>query len=352
MGVVFLGLLMAIAGCDRTQTQQSMEPTAEEAIERSDHDKEASGERALADVDVQGHRGARGLKPENTLPSFEAALDLEVDTLELDLHLSKDDALIIWHDPYVYDSKCRANAPNSRLQLRPATEDEPHQRAMVRRLATGLLGRFQCDKNPSPERFPDQDNESTELAGSNYRIVTLEELFTFVERYAQSPKKSDSQRKNAASVRFNIETKRKPEHPEYIGDGFDGTEPATFEHKLVELIGEHGLLERVTVQSFVPESLWAAAQLEADLRLAVLEKSRQQPLADYADRGASVWSPRASLVDRATIDEARKAGLLVKPWTVNDPAEMRRLIELGVDGIITDRPDLLLEELQRSGKAQ
>jgi len=291
---------------------------------------------------IHGHRGARGLKPENTLPAFEAALDLEVDVLEFDLHLSKDDQLVVWHDPFIYDSKCRPASPDSALHVPTTRQDDPHEGAMVRGMATGLLSRYACDQNPSQELFPDQDSALIVLAGSVYGIVTLAELFTFVERYARSEKKSASQRANAAAVHFNIELKRHPEHPELIGDGFDGREPGLFERALVEMIQARGLGERVIVQSFVPESLWAVHTLDSSLRLSVLEKERRAPLVDYARRGALVWSPNAELVTAASMAEAREAGLEVHPWTVNAISEMKRLIDLGVDGIISDRPDLLV----------
>ena len=341
--------LLLLAGCERSEAETPPTspgtPTRETTL--SDPGTPTSGVPAPAfDVPerfrIHGHRGARGLKPENTLPSFEAALDLEVDVLELDLHLSKNDRLVVWHDPFVYDSKCRSASPDSALQLGATREDEPGEHAMVRRLATGLLARYACDQNPSPERFPDQDNTATALAVSSYRIVTLDELFTFVERYARSEKKSASQRANAASVHFNIELKRHPENPEYIGDGFDGVEPGLFERALVEMIQSRELGERVIVQSFVSDSLWAVHALDPNLRLSILEEERGAPLIDYARRGAHIWSPRAELVTKTSMAEAREAGLQVHPWTVNEPLEMQRLIDLGVDGIISDRPDLLV----------
>jgi glycerophosphoryl diester phosphodiesterase len=346
--------LLVVAGCKGPETsQQPRTKQAETTMEGADEADKTTELGRPEDFDVQGHRGARGLKPENTLPSFEAALDLEVDTLEMDLHLSQNDQIVVWHDPYVYASKCApARGGKTPLQLGATTEEERADRAMVRRMPTGHLGQFRCDKNPAPDRFGDQNNEASALAGDDYRIVTLEKVFAFVDQYAQSPDKSESQRQNARNVRFNLETKRKLDHPEYIGDGFDGSGPATFERELVDVIRDHELIERVTVQSFAPESLWAVAELEPELRLAVLEKARQAPLSTYADKGASVWSPKASLVDADAVAEARQAGLQVKPWTVNEPAEMRRLIALGVDGIITDRPDVLIAVLDKLEAAE
>lgn len=98
--------------------------------------------------------------------------------------------------------------------------------------------------------------------------------------------------------------------------------------------------ERTTVQSFDHRSIWAVHRLDPSLDLAALEAERGGRLGKLAERGATVWSPNHELVDAASLDEAHDAGLQVIPWTVNDRQRMRRLIELGVDGSITDRPDL------------
>lgn len=290
-------------------------------------------------VDIQGHRGARGLKPENTLPAIETALDLQVDTLEFDLHLSKDDKLVVWHDPVVSAKKCAVPSDQTELPD-PAALSAKDKALWVRHLTADELARYRCASNPDPRRFPDQDPSPTVLAGDDYGVVTLERLFAFVDRYATSADKTEAQRENAGRVRFNIETKRHPERPEYIGDGFDGNEPATFEKCVVALVQERGLAERVTLQSFDHRSLWATRTIAPFLTLAALEKKRHRPLALLAQKGATVWSPRHTLVTKKALAEAHKAGLLVKPWTVNKPSRMKKLIELGVDGLITDRPDL------------
>jgi glycerophosphoryl diester phosphodiesterase len=294
------------------------------------------------DLDIQGHRGARGLEPENTLPSFEKALDLEVDTLELDLHLSKGGEVVVWHDAHIEAEKCRWTGPEQDA-IEPAAKGEESPETMIRNLTIEQLANFQCDLNPDPERFPEQNAEPTALAGSNYGITTLDALFSFVEVYSRGPDKSASQRENAATIRFNIETKRKSEHPEYIGDGFDGESPGAFEKEIVRLVQKHELEDRVTLQSFEHDSLWAARAIAPDMQLAALEGERRRPLSYYAERGAAVWSPRSSLVTSETVQEARNAGLQVIPWTVNEVDEMKRLVDLGVDGIISDRPDLLVE---------
>jgi glycerophosphoryl diester phosphodiesterase len=199
---------------------------------------------------------------------------------------------------------------------------------------------YRCDRNPDPDRFPDQTNNPTPLAGDNYRIISLAELFDFVEQYSQSDEKSEAQRTSAAQVQFNIETKRKPDQPKAIDDGFDGENAGAFELAILDLVVEHELVDRVVIQSFDHRSLWAVRAENEAIRLAALTSQGQAFLTNYANNGANIWSPNYNNLTPNLIDEAHEAGLLVIPWTVNEPEEMARLLEWGVDGLISDRPDL------------
>ncbi len=293
--------------------------------------------------DVQGHRGARGLQPENTLPAFETALDLGVSTLELDLHLTADGEVVIWHDEAIGRDKCGL----SDMAAPPLPPDPDNRSAAadtlyLSRLAFADLQRYRCDRNPEPGRFPDQRATPTTLAGDNYQIVRLADLFAFVERYADSDAKSAAQRANAAAVNFNIETKRKLDDPAAIGDDFDGVNPGRFEQEIARVVTAAGLTKRVIVQSFDHRSLWAMHTLLPDVRLAALTTG-PAALPEFAERGAVIWSPNYTTLSAAQLDEAHALGLAVIPWTVNDPVDMQRLIAMGVDGLITDRPDRLLE---------
>lgn len=244
-------------------------------------------------LDIQGHRGARGLRPENTLPGFELALDLGVDTLELDLHLTADDVVVVWHDPQLDPKKCRG-----------ATGET------LRDLSIGELAEFTCDLNPDPERFPEQEAPP----GGDYRIPTLASVLDL-----GAP----------TNVRFNIETKQRP-HKEAPGE---------FETLVVELVRARGLDRRVTIQSFEHGSLWAVRAMAPEIRLAALTEGDAE-LAPLAQQGAAIWSPAYSVLNADRIRAAHALSLAVIPWTVNDANEMRALVELGVDGLITDRPDI------------
>ncbi len=300
----------------------------------------------VAGFDVQGHRGARGLHPENTLQAFETALDLGVTTLELDLHFSADGQVVVWHDPVIGPEKCRLrdNAPST---IPDPDDPRTHAERAVAALTGDQLQWFQCDRNPNEGDFPEQLAEATELAGNDFRVVTLVELFEFVESYRDSPVKSETQRATAATIRFNVETKRRPDDPATIGDGFDGVEAGPFELALLELVSRFDLEERIVVQSFDHRSLWAVHSASPDLTLAALTPNRFTDLETLAGNGASIWSPRYTSLRSQDIEDAHRLGLQVIPWTVNDPASFDDMISMGVDGIITDRPDLLLAHLGR-----
>lgn len=292
-----------------------------------------------AGFDAQGHRGARGLRPENSLPAFEAALDLGVTTLEADLHFTADGKIVVWHDPMIEKSKCRlvdnaeTGAPDPRNPLR---------RILISQQPLAVVQSYTCDLNPDPDRYPDQTAAAAPLAGRDYRIITLGELFDFVDAYAASSEKSDLQRANAAAVQFNLETKRRADHPEFIDDGFTGGEAGPFELAILAEINRRGLTERVILQSFDHASLRAFRTLDPDIRLAALTTGGEAKIKVYWGYGFDIWSPNFNDLTPERIAEAHELGLQVIPWTVNEPETMAELVNLGVDGLISDRPDLLL----------
>lgn len=338
--------------------------TATPTLEPASAERDAHPMVVPLDFEVHGHRGARGLRPENTLPAFEAALDLQVTALELDLHFTRDRKVVVWHDPFVTPEFCgppkasagpAAGAPPiaatdpGKIRLTPddvplAPEGFPplHPSLAIRNQSAAQLRPLRCDRNAEPMKFLDQKPIPGPLSGDDWGIVTLEELVDFVAKYAASDTKSPEQRANAAKVVFNIETKRWPNHPSFIGDGFDGEEPGPFEREVVRVLRSRDLLGRAMVQSFDHRSLWAIRKLEPELVVAVLERERgPEPLAKFAENGAKAWSPRHSVLTPELVAEAKAAGLLVVPWTVNEAFQMSEMRRLGVDGLITDRPDLL-----------
>jgi glycerophosphoryl diester phosphodiesterase len=293
--------------------------------------------------DVQGHRGARGLKPENTLPSFETALDLGVTTLELDMHFTSDGVVVIWHDDRIESDKCGLDPESTVEAPDPDSLIFQGDNLLISQLTWEQVQAYRCDRNPDESRLSEQDNLPTPLAGDDYHLLSLDEVFTFVAEYAESDLKTEEQWENAKSVLFNIETKRKVDDPQAIGDDFDGENPGAFELEVLDVIAKHELENRVIIQSFDHRSLWAIRSVDDNIPLAALTSRRIPDLEDLAVQGADIWSPNYRDLSMELIQEAHDLGLRVIPWTINDVNDMSKLITWGVDGIITDRPDILLQ---------
>ncbi len=296
---------------------------------------------------LQGHRGARALKPENTLPSFEAALDAGVRSIETDVHLTRDGVPVLYHDALV------SNPPCTPIQMGASASLGPFP--LVSRFTLADLRGYRADRNPDPRRFPDQDAAVTPLAAlfaerydiHPYTIPTLDELLRFTVDYAgelgAEAGKSAAQRRRASEVLFDLELKRVPFHPETIGDHFDGARAGVLEERIVEAVRRAGVAARTTVRSFDHRCVRLLRRMEPELTGAVLvaEMAPVEPgeLVERAE--AQVYCPGYLFVDAALVRQVHAAGARVLPWTVNQPEHWQRLLDWGVDGITTDTPDRL-----------
>lgn len=286
-------------------------------------------------LDIQGHRGARGLAPENTLPAFAKALALGVSTLELDCAITRDGVVVVSHDPALNPDITRGPDGKWLQQTGPAIHSLTFQE--LQRYDVGRINPASAYAQRWPEQRP--------VDGT--RVPRLADLFALVRKSGN------------ATVRFNIETKISPLAPgETAG-------PEDFARTLVAAIREGGMSGRATIQSFDWRTL-AVVQKEAPEIPTVyltsvsgfmdnIQATGDSPwTAGHRARdhggsiprmikaaGGAVWSPYQGDLTREAIREARALGLKVVAWTMNEPAGMRRLIEWGVDGVISDRPDLL-----------
>jgi len=271
--------------------------------------------------DLQGHRGARGTAPENTLPGFAAALAVGVATLELDAGVTRDGVVVIHHDRRLNPDIARG--PDGRWIEAPGP--------LLRELDFKALRRYDVGRlRPGSEyaaRFPEQ------APADGARIPRLAELFALVRKAGND------------EVRFNIETKISPAAPA------ETLPPEAFARALVGEIRKAGVAARATVQSFDWRTLHAVERAAPEIATVYLTGRRQggsQPQAVHA-AGGRIWSPHYEELDTAALIEARGLELKVVPWTVNEPGFIERFLDLGVDGIITDYPERVRAELARRG---
>jgi glycerophosphoryl diester phosphodiesterase len=291
-------------------------------------------------LDLQGHRGARGLAPENTLPAFERALELGVTTLELDIGVTADGVVVISHDPYLNPSITR-DASGQWLQ---GTKGPLLKSLTAAQVQAYDVGRINPDTPYAKTFAAQQPRDGT-------RIPTLQSLFDRVKALG------------ANEVRFNIETKIHPAQPD------DTASAEAMARALLKVVRDAGMAQRVAIQSFDWRTLRVVQQLEPSIPTVCLtiqtansdnvqsgDWTAGLKLADHGSApkmakaaGCAVWSPNGGAVTEASVKEAQALGLKAIPWTINNPADMERLAGWGVDGIITDYPDRLRTVMQARG---
>lgn len=297
--------------------------------------------------DLQGHRGARGLAPENTLEAFTTALEIGVSTLELDLAMTRDDVLVVSHDSALNPDHTRGPDGKFLGTRGPA----------IRALTLADVKRYDVGRLKPGTAYAASFPEQRGIDGA--RIPALSELFDLVRRT------------DAAHVRFNIETKLTP------ASGGDTPDPETFATALATVVREAGLAARASVQSFDWRTLVVMRRIAPEIERVCLTSDggggdtlqRGRPGASpwtagfdidefggstprlVAAAGCAVWSPRFHDLTPAALAESKAIGIKVIPWTVNEPADMARLIGLGVDGIISDYPNRLRAVMAEKGMA-
>jgi glycerophosphoryl diester phosphodiesterase len=288
--------------------------------------------------DVQGHRGARGLRPENTLPGFELALDLGVSSIETDLHLTSDGVPVLLHDAVLPTAGGpRPVSGLTHVELRAYRVDgNPHALHFTEQRA---------DVGPLARRFAD------ERGIDPYSIPTLAELFAFVADYAGEPGrfagKTADQRRRARCVILDLELKRVPFRPEAIGDRAEGA----LERRVVEEVEQTGVLDRTRARSFDHRIVRLMGELRPGLPTAVLiaNTAPVRPAELVQAAGAAMYCPDYLFVDAEVVRQVHDAGQTIVPWTVNQPDEWERLLSWDVDGMTTDFPDRLLGWLRQRG---
>jgi len=296
----------------------------------------------LGPFDLEAHRGGRALRPENTLPSFANALSMGVDTLELDMGVTRDGVVIVSHE----------RGLNPDLARRPDGQyidaGIPYIKLTLPEVKSYDVGQIRPG-TAYAARFPEQRS----IPGT--RIPALSEVFALVRRSGDR------------HVRLNIETKIDPAHPE------ESLDPEHFVATVLDLLRREQFADRVMIQSFDWRTLLLVQKQAPKIPTVYLTEQSESDANIFRDKpspwtagfnpqdhggsvprtvkaaGGAIWSPDYQDVDAHSIAEAHQLGLPVVVWTVNRPEDMARLIDMGVDGIISDRPDLLRTEAAKKG---
>lgn len=309
-----------------------------------------SGASALsAGFDIQAHRGGRDARPENTLEAFAYALAIGVTTLEMDMQITGDGVPVVRHNKDIpwYMAK---NEWGKFL----VSDEQPD----IRYWKLADLKKFDLgEMSPNAPYGYWQNHGATQKIIPGAKICTLEDVFQLVRNWGND------------RVILSVETKSTP-YPTAPGN----PEPAVWVNKFYELVVKYGLQKRVTLQSFDWRTLREMKKLDPKIPTVALTANqptwneegdegdyqwigRRQPspwmagldLGDYDNNvvaaaqaiGADVISPYYTEVSPKVVSDAHQRGLRIVPYTVNDPSRMRDLIQMGVDGVITDRPATL-----------
>jgi glycerophosphoryl diester phosphodiesterase len=255
--------------------------------------------------DLQGHRGTRGHLPENTLPGFARAVEMGVDTLEMDVGVTRDGVVVIHHDRRLNPDVARKDG---KWVQAPA--------ALIHELNFSELQRYDVGRiRPNSEyaaRFPRQKP----IDGTP--IPRLADLFASMKGH---------------TVRFNIETKLAPDAP---GETLP---PEPFARALIAEVRKAGMQKRTTIQSFDFRTLKVVEKEAPEIATSYLTDGQSSDPARVREAGARLWSPNFRDLDAAKVARARSLGLRIVAWTVNEPDEIRRVLGLKLDGLISDYPD-------------
>lgn len=299
-----LGMTAASGGLNKVTAQGAAKPVARTIL-------------------VHGHRGARAWRPENTIPAFQFAIDHGVDVLELDLAVTKDNVLVVSHNPTL----APGSYPGERIckgpELKPMTP--------IRTMTLAEVEQYDCGSVPLAA-FPQQQ------AVPGTKVATFDEVLDLAK---------------GTTVQFNVETKSFPNHPELTPP------PAEFVAMIVAAIKRHNVdPSRIILQSFDWRTLVEMRKQWPEIRLsALVGEAKYDPLMGHTDptkdfaaiakkTHAEIISPAWQLVTKEQVEAAHKAGAQVAPYTPDTPEEWKTLADDGVDAIITDDPVALLAWLR------
>lgn len=268
-------------------------------------------------LDIQGHRGCRGLFPENSIVGFEKAIELNVTTLEMDAVVSKDGRIIISHEPYMSHEICFTS------DGRPISEKD-QKKHNIYQLNYEQIRKYDSGSKYI-DRFPDQEKLRTHKPSLKDVVIAVNSKLASLDR---------------KSINYNIEIKRRTEwdnsfHPPY----------QEFADLLIKEVIELGILAVTTVQCFDTETLRYINRKYPYVRLVFLVDNKHSTAYNFSQLGfiPTIYSPNYLLVNEELVHYCKKSGILLIPWTVNEDKDILNMITLGVDGIISDYPDRVIK---------
>ncbi len=264
--------------------------------------------------DLQGHRGCRGLMPENTIPAMLEALRLGVSTLEMDAVITADDKVIVSHEPF-FNHEISTNIDSD------AINETNEKNYNIYQMTYDSVQKFDVGLKPH-SRFPEQKK----IAVSK---PLLSDLLDETERFIKA--------QHLQNIEYNIEIKSNPST-----DNIYHPAPEKFADLLVGVIQEKKLQKRVVIQSFDPRGLLYISNKYPELRLSLLIENDKIPTDSTKEKYGflpQIISPDYSLLTKEIVTKLHKQNIRVIPWTVNDIGAARSLYKMRVDGLITDYPD-------------
>lgn len=264
----------------------------------------------------EGHRGARGLYPENSIGAMKKAIDLpKVTTLELDCHITKDKKVVVYHDHFLN------NVFVQNIDGTPLSKED--DKNLIYNYTYDELKKFDIGSKTN-KNFPEQENIKTQIA-------QLGDLIDAAEAYAKERRKSP--------MYYNIETKSQ--------EGKDNEyhpKPDEFSDLLLNIVVDKGIADRTVIQSFDKRTIQYINKIYPQIKTSYLisanNKQTMEEIIEDLGFTPFIISPNYKLVTSDFVSNAHKHGLKVIPWTVNNTEDIKKLIKLNVDGIISDYPNL------------
>ena len=269
------------------------------------------------EIDLQGHRGCRGIMPENTIPGFIRALELGVTTLEMDVCITKDLKVVVSHEPFMSHEICTKPYGSTIMK-------EEEMSLNIFEMTYDSMSTYDCGLKDHV-RFPAQKKISVSKPLLSEAIDTIEEYI---------------KKKGGEPVKYNIEIKSTPN-----GDNRYHPVPESFAELVIKDIKR--ISERTTIQSFDDRPIQYIQKKHPDITKAILIEYEKNPKKVIQRLGfvPEIYSPYFKLIDENVVRVCKEKGMKLIPWTVNEKSDAVKLLEYGVDGIITDYPEKIKEVL-------